>query len=80
MDDLAKAMASGESRRGMLRRLLAGIFGAGAVILAPRRAEAAQSDIAACIQCECEGLSGIARAACVLQCVVSGPSSNNCQF
>jgi hypothetical protein len=69
MDDLAKAMASGESRRGVLGKLLAGIFGAGAVLLAPRRAAAAPSDIAVCIQNFCDGLSGMTRARCVLLCV-----------
>jgi hypothetical protein len=78
MDDLAKAMASGQSRRGVLRRLLVGIFGVGAVTLTPKRAEA-RSEVAACIQTECAGLTGLARAACVVQCVL-GVHNNSTGF
>jgi hypothetical protein len=78
MDDMAKAMASGESRRSVFRKVLAGIFGVGAVALAPRRAEAAGgSGISACIQSNCQGLRGPARAACVLQCVFGGESNSH---
>ena len=79
MDDLAKAMASGESRRSVLRRMLAGIFGVGAVTLAPRRAEAVDGSciegIEACIHRNCDGLKGPAWVGCALQCVFGGQSN-----
>ncbi|GJG85309.1 hypothetical protein tb265_04900 [Gemmatimonadetes bacterium T265] len=72
MDDLAKALAAGTSRRSALRALLSGMFGFGAATLLPRSARAQQHnpDVAACIQQCCSGLTGMARAMCNVRCTM----------
>ena len=72
MDDLAKALAAGTSRRSALRALLGGMLGFGAATLLPRSARAQQQDpeVAACIQQCCSGLTGISRAMCSVRCAM----------
>jgi hypothetical protein len=81
LDELARALASGVSRRSALKRFFGAVFGLGAASALPRRANAVDAGQGGeCVEiCRCaEGagaLAGLPFGLCVAICTVLGPGS-----
>jgi hypothetical protein len=77
LDELARALASGMSRRSALKRFLGAVFGLGAASVLPRRANAVDPGRGKqCVDlCRCADLGGVPFGVCVAVCTIFGPGS-----